>query len=155
MDRDAYSGSGARQQSGDRRISPGAGRPARYLYRRRAGPRRGCARLPGGGPRPVRGSGAHNLGVLFFPALAGNIEIAEILHAAGAAINPELGQSPLIGAILGGHVRMARWLLDRDADAYATDFEGHTTLDLARKHEQQEMIDLLLPFFPDEVDAEP
>lgn len=94
-------------------------------------------------------TGAHNLGVLFYPAIAGNMEIAEILYAAGASVNPGGSQSPLIGAIVGKHLDMVRWLLDHDADPYATDFNGRTALDVAEANDFGEAADLLRPYYED------
>lgn len=90
--------------------------------------------------------GAHNLGVLFYPALVGNMEIAEILYAAGASVNPGGSQSPLIGAIVGKQPAMVRWLLERDADPYATDFNGRSALEVAEK-EDSEAADMLRPYY--------
>lgn len=92
-------------------------------------------------------SGAHNLGVLFYPALVGNMEIAEILYEAGASVNPGGSQSPLIGAIVGNQPTMVGWLLQRDADPYAADFNGKSALDLAEEKGETAVIDLLRPYY--------
>ncbi len=94
--------------------------------------------------------GAHDLGVLFFAALVGDIEIAEILLTAGASVNPGGSQSPLIGAIIGGHLDMIRWLLARDADPYAVNFEGKSALEFAEEKGEQVAADLLRPYYTTE-----
>lgn len=94
--------------------------------------------------------GSHNLNVLFYAALGDSIPVAEALLEAGAQVNAESSQSPLIGAVLGGSPAMVRWLLDRDADPYATDFNGRTALEAAEDEQQEEIAALLRPFYVDE-----
>jgi ankyrin repeat protein len=92
--------------------------------------------------------GAHNIPVMFFPVIVGNIEIAQILFDAGAAVNsPEGSNSPLHGAAIFNQPEAARWLLDHDANPYATDYEGKTPLDRAEEKNYSEVAALLRPFF--------
>ncbi|MDZ4770070.1 MAG: ankyrin repeat domain-containing protein [Chloroflexota bacterium] len=97
-------------------------------------------------------TGPHGIDIMYYPALGGHIAIAETLLAAGALVNPPGPQSPLIGAILGGHADMVRWLLAQDANPYGTDFEGRDALAVAGVQGFQAAIELLQPFYSDEGD---
>lgn len=98
--------------------------------------------------------GSHNLHVLFYAALGDSIPVAEALVEAGAQVNAEGSQAALIGAVLGGSPTMVRWLLDRDADPYATDFNGRTALEVAEDEKQEEIAEMLRPFYVDEDERE-
>jgi len=92
--------------------------------------------------------GPHNLILMFYPAIVGNIEIAQILLDAGAEINVEEGTtSPLHGAAVFGQTAMVKWLLDHDADPYAKEREGRTPLDSAEANNHEDAAALLRPFF--------
>ncbi|GEM_PF-495561 len=93
--------------------------------------------------------GAHNIPVMYFPAIAGNIPIATMLLSAGAAINVEDGRSsPLHGAASFGQTEMVKWLLANDANPYTVDFDGKTPLERAQQRQYTAIIELLQPFFP-------
>jgi len=99
-------------------------------------------------PELAHATGAHNIPVLFFPAISGNIEIAQVLLDAGADINVEDGMnSPLHGAAIKGQTAMVKWLLDHDANPYSTDYEGKTALDRAEAGGHEETAAVLRPFF--------
>lgn len=99
-------------------------------------------------PGLAEASGAHNIPVMFYPTINGNVEIAQILLDAGAPINVEDGiNSPLHGAAIFGQPLMAQWLLDNDANPYALDYEGKTPLERARENEHAEVAAKLEPFF--------
>ncbi len=99
-------------------------------------------------PELAHAHGAHNIPVLFFPAISGNVEIAQVLVDAGAEVNfPDGINSPLHGAALTGHTAMVKWLLDHDANPYATDYEGKTPLDRAETNGHEDAAALLRPFF--------
>ncbi|MEP7293381.1 MAG: ankyrin repeat domain-containing protein [Chloroflexota bacterium] len=93
-------------------------------------------------------TGAHNIPLMFYPALSDNTEIAQILFDAGADVNAgEGGNTPLHGAAITGHVNVLRWLLDHDANPYAVDYEGKTPLDRAQANNHDAAAAILQPFF--------
>ena len=99
-------------------------------------------------PEEAQATGSHNIPVLYFAAISGSIEVAEILHHAGSPVNVEEGvMSPLHGAAIFGQVPMVKWLLEHDADPYAKDYEGKTPLDRARENGHAEVVALLEPYF--------
>lgn len=99
-------------------------------------------------PELAHAHGAHNIPVMFYPAIGGSIEIAQILLDAGADINfPDGANSPLHGAALVGQTALVQWLLIHDANPYATDYEGKTPLDRAEANGHAEAAALLRPFF--------
>lgn len=99
-------------------------------------------------PELAHATGAHNIPVLFYPAISGNADIAQILLDAGADVNAgEGGNTALHGAALVGQTAMVRWLLDHDANPYAEDYEGKTPLDRALANHHDEAAALLKPFF--------
>src|SRR5664279_311469 len=64
-------------------------------------------------PELAQAHGAHNIPVMYYPAIGGNVEIAQILLDAGADINAgEGGNTPLHGAALVGQTPMVQWLID-------------------------------------------
>ncbi len=105
-------------------------------------------------PELAHATGPHNIPVMFYPAISGNQDVAELLYSAGADLNVEEGiNSPLHGAALFGQTQMVRWLLDHDANPYATDYEGKTPLDRAEENQHPEAAALLRPFFDESADA--
>jgi ankyrin repeat protein len=93
-------------------------------------------------------NGAHNIPLLFFPALSDNVEIAQILYDAGADINAgEGGNTPLHGAAITGNLNILRWMLAHDANPYAVDYEGKTPLERAQVNGHDAAAALLQPFF--------
>ncbi len=79
-------------------------------------------------------AGVHGLPALYFAAVGGSLDVAELLIAAGAPVDaPPGGNGPLHGAALAGHLEMVRWLLAHGADRNAAGYEGKTALDLARQ----------------------
>jgi ankyrin repeat protein len=98
-------------------------------------------------PAAVQHMGAHRIPLLFFPVLAGRLDLVERLYAAGAQVNVEdAGQTPLHAAVLTGNLAIAQWLLDHDANPYAADFSGALPIDLAEKRGDPAMIELLRPY---------
>ncbi len=101
-----------------------------------------------GDPEAAHATGAHNLPLLFYPAIVGNSEVAQILLDAGAEVNVAEGAtSPLHGAAIFGQAAMVKWLLDHDANPYAKEREGRTPLDSAEANGHEEAAALLRPFF--------
>jgi uncharacterized protein len=92
-------------------------------------------------PALVNATGAHGIPLLFFVALSGRVDLADLLVERGGG---EAGKDgALQGAARRGHLEMARWLLERGADAAATDFEGKTPLQRASDQNHEAMIALL------------
>jgi ankyrin repeat protein len=80
-------------------------------------------------------TGAHGIPVLYFPAIVGNQQIAEVLLDAGADINAgEGGNTPLHGAAMFGKLAMVEWLLAHGANPNPIDYEGQTPMQRAREH---------------------
>ena len=99
-------------------------------------------------PEEAQATGSHNIPVMYFAAIGGSIEVAEILHHAGSPVNVEEGvMSPLHGAAIFGQAPMVKWLLEHDADPYAKDYEGKTPLDRARENGHAEAVALIEPYF--------
>lgn len=99
-------------------------------------------------PELAYATGAHSIPVLYYPAITGHLDIAQMLLDAGADINFEDGgNTPLHGAALTGQTAMVQWLLDHDANPYAKDFDGQTPLDRAEANGHAEAAALLRPFF--------
>jgi ankyrin repeat protein len=105
-------------------------------------------------PLRIHECGAHNMPLLWFPAIGGGsveqLEIARLLLDSGGNVNAhKRGQTALHWAARGGHVEMAELLLARGADvgarAWLTTGERETTtpLVLARKGGHAGMIELL------------
>jgi len=88
--------------------------------------------------------GAHGIPVLFFPALTGEMEIAELLLAHGAEVNAGAGgNTPLHGAAAFGQTEMVRWLLAHGADPQALNYDNKTPFEVAQKNGHHAAADLL------------
>ncbi len=99
-------------------------------------------------PEESQATGSHDIPVLFFAAIGGHPDVAQILLDAGSPVNVEEGgNSPLHGAALVGQTGMVQWLLDHDADPYAKDYEGKTPLDRAQENGHADAVALLEPYF--------
>lgn len=102
-------------------------------------------------PEMLDDTGAHGIPLMFFPALMGDVEIAEMLYAAGVSVNDgDGGNTALHGAAGSGHTAMVRWLLDHDANPYALDFNGKMPIDLAEAAGFEEAAALLRPYMKTE-----
>ncbi|MDX2161739.1 MAG: ankyrin repeat domain-containing protein [bacterium] len=102
-------------------------------------------------PAMIDDTGAHNLPLLYYAAISGNIELAAFLYEKGAVVNVEDGiTSPLHGAALFGRTDMAAWLIDHDANPYTVDFDGKTAHERAIQNGHAAIADLLSRFFPDD-----
>lgn len=98
-------------------------------------------------PMMAQATGAHDIPVLYYPAISGNIAIAERLLAAGADINAGAGgNTPLHGAAGFGQPEMVRWLLDHGADPYASDFNSKLPVEVAQENGQTVVVEMLRPF---------
>ncbi len=102
-------------------------------------------------PEASQALGAHEIPLMFFPAIGNNISIAEKLLAAGADVNAgEGGNTALHGAVGSGHLEMVRWLLAHDANPYARDYNGKLPIDLAESENFTEITELLRPYMKTE-----
>ena len=95
-------------------------------------------------PSLKNATGAHGIPLLYFPAVVGNQEIAEILLSHGANPNAgEGGNTPLHGAAVFGQAAMAEWLLTHGAYHSPLDYEGKTPIDRAREHSHLDVVHAL------------
>jgi ankyrin repeat protein len=84
--------------------------------------------------------GVHELPSLYFAAIGGHPQLAELLLAGGAGVNDRCeAAAPIHGAVMGRSPEMVRWLLERGADPEATDYEGRSALMLARKMDEEDL----------------
>jgi ankyrin repeat protein len=91
-------------------------------------------------PARARSRGVHDLPVLYFAAIGGQREIAELLLAAGAGVNEATeAAAPIHGAVMGRSGELVEWLLRRGADRDATDFDGRTARQLAEAMNEPEL----------------
>ena len=94
-------------------------------------------------PERARERGVHELAPLYFAAVGGHPEVAELLLAAGAGVNDRSpSAAPIHGAVLGRSAAMVRWLLDRGADPDLPDHEGRGARELAEAMSYPELAEL-------------
>lgn len=88
--------------------------------------------------------GAHSIPVLFFAAISGHLEIADLLHGLGAEVNTGAGSNtPLHGAVLFGQQGMVEWLIQHGADVNTNDYNGKTSLTIALETHQAAIAGIL------------
>ncbi|MFN8378263.1 MAG: ankyrin repeat domain-containing protein [Anaerolineae bacterium] len=98
-------------------------------------------------PDLVEATGAHNLPVVYYPAIAGYTNILSLLVTAGADVSAgDEGNTALHGAVAFDQVEAVRWLLSNDANPYARDYEGRLPIDVANEKGNAEIIALLEPY---------
>jgi ankyrin repeat protein len=86
----------------------------------------------GAEPELARAHGVHDLPSLYFAAVGGSTEVAELLLAAGASVNEHSeAAAPIHGAVMGGRPEVVRWLLDHGADSGQPDYKGRGARQLA------------------------
>ena len=84
-------------------------------------------------PARARGRGVHDLPALYFAAIGGQREIADLLLAAGAGVNDAApAAAPIHGAVMGRSAEMISWLLARGADPSVPEYEGRSAPQLAQ-----------------------
>jgi len=94
-------------------------------------------------PARARARGVHELPTLYFAAIGGQREIAELLLAAGAGVNDAApAAAPIHGAVLGRSAEMVSWLLGHGADPSIPDHEGRSASRLAEAMGQPELAPL-------------
>lgn len=77
-------------------------------------------------------TGAHNIPLMYFAAISDSIPMAAFLLERGAAVNlGASGNTALHGAAGFGLAEMTRWLLEHDANPYATDMDGKLPIERA------------------------
>lgn len=83
-------------------------------------------------PDRARAHGVHDLATLYFAAIGGQREVAELLLARGAGVNDAVqAAAPIHGAVMGGSAEMVRWLLEHGADPGLPDYQGRSAPELA------------------------
>jgi ankyrin repeat protein len=76
-------------------------------------------------PEQARARGVHELPPLYFAAIGGQPEVAELLLAAGTDVNAHCEAAAAIhGAVMGGSPDMVRWLIAHGADPNLPDYKG-------------------------------
>lgn len=92
----------------------------------------------------AQAKGAHDIPVLYYPMLHGEVKVAELLLAHGADVNAGDGVlTPLHGAVLFNRPDMVRWLLDNGAWPGFRDYNGKSPLDVAEEKGMQDVAALL------------
>jgi uncharacterized protein len=88
--------------------------------------------------------GAHDFPVMFYPAISGRIDIAELLLAYRASVSTGEGTStPLHGAAMFGQKEMIIWLLNHSAPLYALNYDNKTPLEVAMENGHEDIVSLL------------
>jgi len=86
-----------------------------------------------GDPTRAQARGVHDLPAMYFAAIGGQSEIAELLLARGAEVNDATqAAAPIHGAVMGRSTGMITWLLEHGADPSTQDHEGRTAPELAQ-----------------------
>jgi ankyrin repeat protein len=88
----------------------------------------------------------HGVTPLYWAASDGRGDLVDMLLRHGATVDAQVtysGQTPLMAAVIGGHVMTVRMLMASGADCSATDKNGKTALDYAHEHSQSQIARLL------------
>jgi ankyrin repeat protein len=95
-------------------------------------------------PSLAAARGVHDLPSLYFAALGGSLEVADLLLRSGAGVNEHAeAAAPLHGAIMGGSAEMVRWLLDHGADPALADYKGRGAKQLAEDLNRPDLAQLI------------
>jgi uncharacterized protein len=95
-------------------------------------------------PARARARGVHELPTLYFAAIGGQREVAELLLAAGAGVNDAApSAAPIHGAVMGRSPELIEWLLAHGADPAAPDYDGRSARQLAEAMHAPELARLL------------
>lgn len=84
-----------------------------------------------------------NENALMYVAMAGRVDMAELLLRRGVEIN-KAGWTPLHYAVLGGSAEMLTWLLEHDAYIDAESPNGTTPLMLAAREHKEALVRMLI-----------
>jgi ankyrin repeat protein len=91
-------------------------------------------------PARAGARGVHDLPVLYFAAIGGQREVAELLLAGGAGVNDAArAAAPIHGAVMGRSAEMVRWLLAHGADPEVPDYEGRSARRVAEAMGEPEL----------------
>ena len=114
-----------------------AGTPLDICTAAMLGQRDTVAALLAADPAQAHATGAHGIGVMYFPAIKGDAEIAALLLEHGADVNGVVpgAATALHGAALFDQPAMAEWLLVHGAQPDTADREGKTPLAIARERD--------------------
>ncbi|RMF82916.1 MAG: ankyrin repeat domain-containing protein [Chloroflexi bacterium] len=89
----------------------------------------------------ANGRGAHGIPVMAHAAHSGLIDVAQMLKAYGCT---EGYDAALLVAVMDGHTRLVKWLLENGVENVdVTDMKGRTPLQLAREFGHDEIVALL------------
>jgi len=92
-------------------------------------------------PKLINATGAHGIPLLPHAALSNNLELAKMLYQRGAKRSISLA---LANAVMKGHLKMARWLIELDRPDFTwKNFEGKSLLTIASETRNEEMLNLL------------
>lgn len=100
-------------------------------------------RLVESDPSLVNAHGVHDMPLLYFPAISGQLPTIEWLVDHGAAVNEAGSYTALHAAAVGNRTEVIAWLLDRGADIDAHSHEGKTALTMAEEAGRTEAAELL------------
>ncbi len=92
-------------------------------------------------PSLIKARGAHGISLMAHAALSNNVDLARMLFERGAT----QGMSHSLGnAVMKGHVRMARWLIENgNPDFSWKNYEGKSLLTIAKETPNNDMVSLL------------
>ena len=92
-------------------------------------------------PALIDATGAHGIPLMPHAALSNDLELARMLYERGANRSIPLA---LANAVMKGHVKMARWLMEiSQPDFTWKNFEGKTLLTIAGETRNKEMLAML------------
>jgi ankyrin repeat protein len=94
---------------------------------------------------------------LLWASLWGHYGVVEYLVDRGANISAKdrEGLTPLMSSVMNNHIKITRFLLDRGANALTKNYYNGTALSIAKGRGNEEMINLLLPFYAPEAETSP
>jgi ankyrin repeat protein len=91
-------------------------------------------------PDRVKDRGVHDLPALYFAAIGGSTEVAELLLASGSGVNEQCeAAAPIHGAVMGGSADMVRWLLAHGANPDLPDYKGRGARQLAEDMQRPDL----------------
>lgn len=94
-------------------------------------------------PSRVKATGVHDLPVLYFAAIGGDLAIAKRLLEGGADVNAKAeSAAPIHGAVMGGSAEMVRLLLEEGADPSLPDYKGRGARQLAEDLGRRDLAEL-------------